>query len=468
MRSQFNCSISCLGFITTILFGLSAAARDLPIPTPEIHRITLHPSATTQPALRYRLLPEALDLTPGNAATHYLTASSKQEMAPESDAVYKKFCEESDKWFGVDSKKFDREVARKMLSEFQSPLRHLELGARQEECRWELPYRRDGLSTLLPHLSPLRHLATLLALQAHLEIMDGHYDDATHTLQTGFALARHLGKDGTLIETLVATGIAALMCEQIEFWIQQPGSPNLYWPLTNLPAPFFDFRTTLEHEHALIYYTIPHLKEAAEGKLTQEQYAEMLSKFASIGTEDYAPVMKFAVTVMWFAEARTHLPEMGYDKRDLDAMTTPQQIGLWFAQSFERVWQDMARTATIPFYDTARVVREHDLDKEERTERNLLIRVLMPSVSNARWAMTRLDQRVTELRCLEGIRAYAATHEGKLPGTLEAVSNTLAPLDPQTGKAFPYHVEGEKATMEIPIPSWRRREAKVDEIRMSK
>jgi len=83
-------------------------------------------------------------------------------------------------------------------------------------------------------------LAFTLALQARLQIAQGQYDRAVGTIQTGLAMARHIGQGPTLVQRLVSIAIAALMCGQVEQFVQSPNAPNLYWALQGLPRPFID------------------------------------------------------------------------------------------------------------------------------------------------------------------------------------------------------------------------------------
>jgi hypothetical protein len=48
---------------------------------------------------------------------------------------------------------------------------------------------------------------------------------------------------------------------------------------------------------------------------------------------------------------------------------------------------------------------------------------------------------------------YVAAHQGKLPPTLEAITDVPVPLDPATGKPFVYQVNGDSATLRGPLPS---------------
>ena len=94
-----------------------------------------------------------------------------------------------------------------------------------------------------------------------LEVAEGRIDSAIHWLQTGLALARHVGQNSsTIIQSLVAASNTMLMAVPLEDLIQAPGAPNLYWALANLPRPFLDISTALDGEKTLLEKEFPQLK----------------------------------------------------------------------------------------------------------------------------------------------------------------------------------------------------------------
>ena len=68
-------------------------------------------------------------------------------------------------------------------------------------------------------------------------VAERHFDDAIRTAKTMFALARHLGEHPTEVADLVGLWVAHLCLGTLEEMVQQPGCPNLYWALTDLPLP---------------------------------------------------------------------------------------------------------------------------------------------------------------------------------------------------------------------------------------
>src|SRR5262249_45684852 len=138
----------------------------------------------------------------------------------------------------------------------------------------------QNLSSLpLSEIQSFRQLAALLHIQARLEIAEGQYDKALHTIQTGLALSRHICDGNTMIHNLVGVAIASVMLGVVEELIQQPDAPNLYWALTDLPRPFCDVRRTTRYEMGTLYRSFPQFRELERGDLSAEQAQKLMEDF---------------------------------------------------------------------------------------------------------------------------------------------------------------------------------------------
>ena len=67
-----------------------------------------------------------------------------------------------------------------------------------------------------------------------------------------------------------------------------------------------------------------------------------------------------------------------------------------------------------------------------------------------RRAIERSERNIDALRVLEAIRIYGASHGGKLPDSLEAITEVPIPNDPITGLPFIYLSNGETALLQGP------------------
>ncbi len=203
--------IACAVALGLLLAGPTAAQP----PDPPV-RLTLRPAAAPRPALRYRLLPELGETTPGNAVEHYKEAAKLMQQVladPHRGRI-----EDLERWVAVPVRDLPRQQVREVLERYKEVLDLTEKAARCERCDWGLTeqLRTAGFRTLLPQHQYLRDVARVLAVRARLEVADGDLKAALRTLQTGFALGRHAGDCPVLVCTLVGHAIANVMARQLE------------------------------------------------------------------------------------------------------------------------------------------------------------------------------------------------------------------------------------------------------------
>jgi tetratricopeptide (TPR) repeat protein len=63
--------------------------------------------------------------------------------------------------------------------------------------------------------------------------------------------------------------------------------------------------------------------------------------------------------------------------------------------------------------------------------------------------MSRLSRHVAVLQCVEAIRLYVGSHDGKFPEKLNDVTDIKIPVDPVTKKPFSYKSTGSEAVLEL-------------------
>jgi hypothetical protein len=78
---------------------------------------------------------------------------------------------------------------------------------------------------------------------------------------------------------------------------------------------------------------------------------------------------------------------------------------------------------------------------------------VLPAVTKVLTAAARLDRRFAAQRCIEAIRLYAATHDGKLPAALADINEVPVPDDPMLGKPFEYESSGDHAKLHAAAPA---------------
>ncbi|MBN9121638.1 MAG: hypothetical protein J0I06_21245, partial [Planctomycetes bacterium] len=229
----------------TALVLLSATLAAPPGGEPDA-RVTVHPAAAPKPALKYQLLPEVRELKPGNPTQWYLRCFMEQR--------HFFFSKEA-----VELRARQRTMPLKDLPKYElrnyggSATSQADYGARLDTCDWQALDRvqTEGPDLRLPELPPLRELGVALQVRFRGEIARGDFDDAIRTAKTMLALARHLGEYPTLAGARLGHAVAEMALESLTEMIQQPNCPNLYWALTDLPAPLVDLRKGAQGDRAL-------------------------------------------------------------------------------------------------------------------------------------------------------------------------------------------------------------------------
>jgi hypothetical protein len=302
--------IICLAILLFSMISMSAMAQK---EKARIILLTLHPAKAPEPHDKYRLLPTVAEQTDADAAPLYEKALQ---------ALPKNFqIEQISQWLKTTPEKLPLKQVQSTLQQFNSIMELLKQAAKCNQCDW--PYLDDD--TISQNMREYRTLAFFLDLQMRVQIAQGQYDKAIGTIQTGFAMAKHLGEGPTLLQGIVGIAISGRMFRPFEQFIQGANAPNLYWALGDLPKPFID------------------LTERAE-------------------------------------------------------------------------FQDQDTIETM----------------------HLL--------------MNRLDRNVAALQCIEALRLYASSHDGKFPNELSSITEVSVPGNPVKQKPFVYHRTGSNAFLEAPAP----------------
>src|SRR5262249_1484455 len=233
-------------------------------------RLTVQPAAAPRPALRYQLLPELRELNPGNPIQNYLKCFMEQQ----TFFFGKEAEERRDKMLNMPLK----ELPAKELQDYGgAALTQADWAARLDKPDWQILLRvkTDGVNLLLPDIQQLRRLAWALKVRFRAEVALGHFDDAIRTAKTMFALSRHTGDHPTLIGDLVGIAVGYMTISPLAEMLEQPGSPNLYWALTNLPTPFISLETGMQGERASILAEFRDLNDTAP--MNEEQIKKFIA-----------------------------------------------------------------------------------------------------------------------------------------------------------------------------------------------
>jgi hypothetical protein len=443
-----------------LLFLLAgpAAADDAPLP----RKLTLSPARPTDPALLRRLLPELIEQRPGNAAEHY----AKAEKLYKAAGVGKDLLT-ADGWMETPLDKYPKAEARALLKEAEQILAEVEAATRCESCDFGHAerIRKDNIGARLEELQTLRNLCRLFEVRIRLDLAEGDIERALRTTRLVLAMARHAGGSPTLISTLVGLAIANRAAERLEEIVQQPGAPNLYWPLTGLPEHFLDVRQALQAERMGAYslYLGKNAEAAFEldcGPLPPEEAREMGKRISAMDSDLTGHPDRWT---LGFAVQRKHeaakkaLIASGRPKEKVEAMPPLQVAVLYGLLQYDEHLDEIAKWQSAPFWEAQPAMREAERKIRQAKAEAGDVRsaapalpvapLLLPAVQKVLASRVRMDRRIALFRCIEGVRLYAAEHDGKLPASLGEVKGVPLPVDPVTGKAFHYEVTGATATL---------------------
>jgi len=107
-----------------------------------------------------------------------------------------------------------------------------------------------------------------------------------------------------------------------------------------------------------------------------------------------------------------------------------------------------------PFVDMEKAIEK---ERANLKDYNVLVRgqlekQLEPAHERTRLISKRLANNLNGLQCVEAIRHYAATHEGRLPETLSDISDVEVPKDLMSGNAFQYRRTADGVELQSAMP----------------
>jgi hypothetical protein len=410
----------------------------------------MHPVAVADPPLRYELLPSLVNQHPGNAAYEYAEVAGR---LPPTDAANEDFWSKEDQQLTADPGAFSASVAAGLVD--RVPIAALDAAARCERADWENGFREHGLETLLPQVNPLRTLADLNAIRTRAAVARGDWAGAQRGLQTGFAMARHVGGRPSLIQALVATGMERLVMDRgVEAWLARSAAPNLYWPLSALPPSFVDLYAVAEVERAALRYTDqPWVALALDDQLPPGEWARVtaaMAQYTSVGTRPLDPIAeRRRLLATLDGRARDQLRSAGRPAADVAAMSVDEAVGRYLLWQSTAAGEDIYKAWTLPFPQAGGPL-ERAAAAFPQDVNHPLASALSPW--HARYSLARTDEQLAALRVIEALRDYAARHGGRPPSSLGDIADLPIPPDPVTGRPFDYHADGATATLDLPVP----------------
>jgi hypothetical protein len=452
------------GPLTLVMLTVAVGVAQAQVDAPKLIRLAPQSTAKQVGAFHYRLLPDPLDRTPGNAAPLWRLAgealrNAKRRLTPKED-----------NWLSDPLQELPRKEIADFLAHYAATFRLARQAACRDHCDWEmapltLQFIQESFSNEL--IQRLRELVSLLSIRCRLQLAEGRYEDAAETLQIGFAMARHLCESDSAIHNLVGIALASIMVSRVEEWVQTAGSPNLYWALTALPRPLASVRRAFEQEFNIVHRSFPDLRRLRRETLMVRQAEELVKEVCdSLGKategspkeeENRQTFRKLAASILAaenYPQARQHLLDLGRPARDIDAIPKSQVILLWYVDQYDQSQDDVLKAVTVPTWQAQPLLdaATQEFHAAGKGGNPLFGLMMINAVMKTFEAHIRLERYVAGLRAAEALRLYAAEHAGKTPAQWDDITAVPLPLDPITGRSFRglYQVKDGRGILDVP------------------
>ncbi len=459
-------SLAALGCLLLTAAVLPAQGKKEPAPT----RLELTPAGLPVPSLRFTLLPELREQAPGNAALHYRKAGKALDKVP--NELYKQI----DGWERLPLTELPREEVSKTLAPYKEAFDLLHRGARSEFCDFEIAQqvREKGLGVYFPEFDRLGQGAELLTLKARLQLLEDRPDLALRTLQTVYAVGRHLGETPSLNSYLSGIAIVHGANNTLELVLSHPRTANLSGSLLALPRPFFDLRKPMEGYRLLILSIFPGVLDVVGNpnagamspqqieKLGRQLLDQRFFRLALFGRRTRFPLAEQLGNRMALTDsvikkdkvARKALVAAGWAPDKVAKWPHLQAAILHSVLEYQQHHDELLQWQALPYWQAAEPLEalEKKAHSGIRGPDSPAIPLSEQVLQGMYFLLAReqLERQFAALRLIEALRLYAANHEGKLPATLADIKEMPLPVCPLTGKSFEYRVEGNRALLSAP------------------
>jgi hypothetical protein len=247
-----------------------------------------------------------------------------------------------------------------------------------------------------------------------------------------------------LVGNLQGFAIANMAIGPLEEMLEQPGCPNLYWALTNLPHPLVPLDKGAAGERDIFLGFFRDLDETAP--MSADQLKRFIApmdrllgggKLGMPGEGVRAWLDARTRDEGMVGAARHRLGAFGLPEERLRGFPADQVILLDAKREYEVCRDDILKLMNVPVWQATAPAAKIRLDQEP----SLFLVPMLEGLVGIPRVQARLEQRIGLLRHVEALRLYAAEHDGTLPAKPSEISVPL-PDDPMTGQPFHYEVKG--------------------------
>ncbi|HSG73516.1 MAG TPA: hypothetical protein VLA12_24075 [Planctomycetaceae bacterium] len=427
--------------------------------------LTLTPRAIEQPLLKYRLLPAEFEIKDGNAATIILRMIWEQR--PYMQEVYG--THDDDLELAID----DPKIIEIGTREFDTFFYQLKRAAYRRTAEWDYPIGDvPALFMLLPDVQGGREfVGKALSVWIRYQIARGELEKAREGILVGLAVSRHYARTPFGIIQLVSNAVNQFMWRRVEELLAHPNCPNMYWALTALPRPYLDIRSMTEYEERILestYVGQPLLDtdtdpakltldglDDPDSTRTEHDWEILLTSMIDLCLLELGdsgqpkPEDRRTIRDNTFRVARRELPDLIEGETERVSRMSDAEAGVrWIVLKHREYCQEVtALMALDPPLALPALKDVQERNHRFRSERRPEVMLVLPSPHNIYIAARTNDRRIAAFRTVEAIRHYAATHDGRLPNSLDEISDPPVPDDPILMKPFHYEVNDDVATL---------------------
>jgi hypothetical protein len=299
-------------------------------------------------------------------------------------------------------------------------------------------------------------LTQLIQIKALRQIEQGKVDEALLTLRLGYEMSDKVGRDPTIVSSLVSLAIMSKMNEALSQLMNRPESPNLYWALCGFPARQEAFRHALDTERSFVAVSMPSMMRLRTGgELSAQEWRQLFGDIWAIidsGSEPGGPKTYPDPVASASAETTRNAREayaLSHKMTEADVAKIDPIIvlGNFYYQQFVVLFDEQYKLRRLPYPEllprskqqTAAVAKLRD----EQPGNPFQVYGFEPTVRR----FAQADRQLAALTAVEALRSHAAANGGRLPERLDDVIETPVPLNPATGKSFEYRLADGVATL---------------------
>jgi hypothetical protein len=169
--------------------------------------------------------------------------------------------------------------------------------------------------------------------------------------------------------------------------------------------------------------------------------------------QDTYRLQALLATLQAYPRAKRFLRTQGRTAEQVETLPALQAVFLYEVHQYDVAYDNLLKLTGLPYHQAAPLARGMAARLKAESAgsgRSTLAALLVPAVEKVLAASPRIERKIAALRCVEALRLHAATHEGRLPASLNEVTEVPLPLDPWTGKAFDYRLNQGKAVLSGP------------------